>query len=87
MCEFLTGPDNNDRKQIAELKKHLSIERHAADALFRAMSDQADTSIDDDKKLLSYRSARDLYSKLLQGRSNGDFNGIVDDAHKIMGEQ
>lgn len=87
MCEFLTGTDNNDRKLIAELQERVSIERHAADALFRAMADQADSSMSDDEKLTSYRAARDLYSRLIQARSDGDFAGIIDAAHKIMGEQ
>ena len=87
MCEFLTGQDNNDRKQIAQLREYSSVERHAADALFRAMSDQADSSISDEEKLVSYRAARDLYSKLIQARSDKNFSGIIDDAHQIIGEQ
>ena len=87
MCEFLTGPDNNDRKQIAELQERVSVERHAADALFSAMSDQTDASLSDDEKHDSYRAARDLYSRLIQARSDRNFTGIIDAAHKIMGEQ
>lgn len=87
MCEFLVGSDNNTRRKISELTEHVSVERHAADALFSAMTDQHDESLSEDEKYASYRMAKDMYSRLLQARSDRNFSGIVTLAHQILGEE
>ena len=87
MCEFLTGSDDKDRKRIAQLTEYSSVERHVADALFHTMCEQRNSSLTDKEKDVSYRKAVDMYSKLIQARSDKNFSEIIPIAHALMGEE
>lgn len=65
MCDFLTGPNNVDRKKIAELSTIVELERQALDVIFHAFSEG------------NTNEAMDLYSKILLARTENNYQHIT----------